>query len=280
MRQFYYYILGLIFFSLSACTDVIDVDVPVAEPRLVIEASIDWEKGTLGNEQTISLSLSTPYFGEVNTLVTGASVKIINASNDAEFIFTDMNDGNYTTNNFIPVVNQMYTLEVIYNGETYSAQESLTPVVDIAELEQARVGGFNDEALEVDILFDDPANEDNFYFFKFQEEGDLLPELLAISDEFTDGNRMKVFYEKEDDEDINQDEFKPGDVANIDFYGISEQYYNYISLLIDQYENAENPFGTIPANLKGNCINLSNPSNYAFGYFRLTQVVKAKFTFL
>ncbi len=279
MKHINYYIFVLIIFTLNACTDVIDVDVPEALPRLVVEASIDWEKGTLGNEQTISLSLSTPYFDDSTTLVTGASVVIKNSSNNAEFVFADMNDGNYTTSNFQPVINQVYTLEIIYNGETYLAEEVLTPVVDIAELKQARVGGFDDEALEVDILFDDPINEENFYLFKFQEEGDLLPELLAIPDEFADGNRMKVFYEKEEDEDINQDEFMPGDVAYIDFYGISEQYYNYINLLIDQYENAENPFGTIPANLKGNCTNSSNPDNYAFGYFRLTQVVKARYTF-
>ena len=35
-------ILSCIVFT--SCTNVIDVDVPEAESRLVIEASIDWEK--------------------------------------------------------------------------------------------------------------------------------------------------------------------------------------------------------------------------------------------
>ena len=74
MKYINYYIFVLTVFVLYSCTDVIEVDVPVAAPRLVIEASIDWEKGTLGNEQTISLSLSTPYFDDSNTAVTGASI--------------------------------------------------------------------------------------------------------------------------------------------------------------------------------------------------------------
>ena len=46
----------------TSCTDVIDVDVPTAPPRLVIEASIDWQKGTSGNFQRVRLSTSTPFF--------------------------------------------------------------------------------------------------------------------------------------------------------------------------------------------------------------------------
>ncbi len=272
-------IFGFVFLLVS-CTDVIDVEVPEAPPRLVVEASIDWEKSTPGNEQSIALSMSTPFFDNLNsTAVTGASVKVTNNSSNQEFEFSDMGNGTYTTNSFVPIVNQSYTLEVVYSGETYTAEEVLTPVVDIDEISQARVGGFDDDALEVDIFFNDPPDEENFYFFRFEEEGDLLPELLAIPDEFTNGNRMKVFFEKEEDEDIGQEEFVPGDVAFISFHGVSKQYFNYVDLLIDQYENAENPFGTIPASLKGNVINPGNPSNYAFGYFRLTQVVRATYTF-
>ena len=90
---------------------------------------------------------------------------------------------------------------------------------------------------------------------------------------------MKVFYEKEEDEDINQEEFEVGDVVDINFYGISETYHNYIQLLIEQYESTGDPFSSVPVVLKGNCTNPSNPDNFALGYFRLTQVVKASYTF-
>ncbi|GAB1855995.1 hypothetical protein MHTCC0001_08300 [Flavobacteriaceae bacterium MHTCC 0001] len=280
MKQFSSKIIIAILLVVTSCTDVIDVEVPEAAPRLVVEASIDWEKGTQGNTQLIKLSLSTPYFDNLsNTDVTTASVKITNDISNEEFILTHQGQGLYGTSRFVPVLNQPYTLEINYNGETYIAKETMTSVVDIDEVSQARVGGFDDDALEVDIYFNDPVDEENFYLFRFEEKGDILPELLAIPDEFTNGNRMKVFFEKENDEDANEDEFKAGDIAHINFFGISKQYFNYMDLLIDQYENAENPFGTVPASLKGNCTNPSNPENFAFGYFRLSQVIKVTYVF-
>lgn len=264
--------LSVVLFTMvfASCTDVIDVEVPEAEPRLVVEASLDWEKGTTGNVQTIYLSLSTPYFNEAVNTVTGAIVKVTNNSTSEVFIFLDNNNGSYTTTNFVPIVDAEYTLEINYNNETYTAVETLTPVTGIKDVYQSNDQGFNKDYLEVNVTFDDPADIENFYLFKFQQQGDFLPDLLDISDEFTDGNEMHIFYEKE--------EFKAGDVVAINLYGISKQYYNYIRLLIEQSSDG-GPFATIPAQLKGNCINTTTPENYAFGYFRATQVSKETFTF-
>jgi len=262
-----------------SCTDVIDVDVPESEARLVIEASIDWEKGTQGNQQTIKLSTSTPYFDTtVIDILTGASVIVTNDSNGTAVLFTDQNDGNYTTSSFVPLLNQSFTLEVIHNGETYIAHETLMPVADIESIFQSTENGFNDEALEVNIEFYDPADIENYYLIKFKVAGDLLPELYDFSDEFTDGNLMSIFYEREENEDINQKEFESGDVVDINLYGISEQYNSYMQLLISQYDSG-GPFSATPVPLKGNCTNPSNQENYAFGYFRLTQVEETDYTF-
>lgn len=280
MKSYIKNLVAILIVVFSSCSDVIDVDVSVAPPRLVIEASIDWEKGTAGNDQMIKLTTSTPYFDSgANNAVTGASVKITNNTDNTAFVFIDMNDGTYATSSFMPDVNQEYTLEVVYDGTTYIAKETLIPVTDIADVYQSLDGGFDVESLEVNIDFIDPIDEENYYFFKFKEQGDLLPELLDISDEFTDGNRMTVFYEKDEDDNINQKEFEVGDIANIEFYGISEQYSNYITLLIEQYESVGDPFSSTPVALRGNCTNPENPDNYAFGYFRLSQVVKTSYTF-
>ena len=53
----------LIIITIS-CEDVIDVNLNNAEPRLVIDASINWFKGTTGNEQSIKLTLTAPYFDD------------------------------------------------------------------------------------------------------------------------------------------------------------------------------------------------------------------------
>jgi len=272
-------ILFVVVITCVSCEDVIDVDVQTEPSRLTIEASIDWEKGTNGNNQTIKLSTSTPYFNaDTNTNVTGATVSVTNDTSGQEFIFIDQNNGEYVTNDFIPIVNQSYTLSVLYNGERYSAQETLKPVVDIKEITQSTEDGDDDEALEVNVIFDDPEGEENYYLFRFKEQGDLLAELEAAEDEFVNGNEISWWYEKEEDSDTNTEEFIPGDVVTIDFFGISEDYYNYMSILIEQSEGA-GLFSATPVALKGNCINLDNEDNYAYGYFRLTQTVKSTYTF-
>ena len=264
--------------AITSCTDVIDVDVPEAESQLVIEASIDWEKGTSGSDQTIKLSKSTSYFDQQFVPVTGASVIITNDNDGTFFIFTDQNNGDYTTNSFVPELNQSYILEVIHNGERYSATETLTSVVDVEDVYESKDKAL-DDVLEINIDFQDPVNDENYYFVKIQEQADALPTLFGISDEFIDGNLVNIFYERDEDEDINQEEYQPGDVVDIKFHGISEQYYDYISLLTAQMDALDNPFGTIPVTLKGNCINESNRDKDAFGYFRLTEVIKTSYTF-
>ncbi len=111
----YLFIICLIT-TLHSCTDVIEVNVPEAPPRLVIEASMNWIKGTSGNEQTIRLSMSTPYFDNLNPEpVTGASVRVINNNDQAEFVFTDENNGLYTTVDFIPKMDQSYSTIKVYD---------------------------------------------------------------------------------------------------------------------------------------------------------------------
>ncbi|GMN11128.1 DUF4249 domain-containing protein [Croceitalea sp. MTPC9] len=266
--------LSAIIFS---CTEPIDLTVPTESPRLVIEASLDWEKGTLGNNQTIKLSLSTPYYDTAPNPVSGASVIVENTTNGDVFIFNDQQDGSYTTTNFVPIINNTYNLEVIYNNETYTAQETLISVSEINRIEQSREGGSDEEELDLTIYFDDPANEVNFYYITFLEGEDLLPTREIMSDEFTNGNEMSLLYEE--DEADAEDEILPGDEVDINIFGVSEQYYNFLNRLIEQGDNAGDPFATVPTRLRGNYINPENPENYAFGYFRVTESVNEVYTF-
>ena len=48
--------------TINSCEEPIDLNLNTSEPKLVIEASINWIKGTSGNEQEIKLSLSAPYY--------------------------------------------------------------------------------------------------------------------------------------------------------------------------------------------------------------------------
>ena len=182
-------------------------------------------------------------------------------------------------NDFEPVLNDVYTLEVNYNNETYSATETLQSVSPIKRIEQSLEGGFNDEILDVYMYWDDPVDETNFYLIKFIEVGDELPIFEDFNDEFVNGNELDTFFEEEREDDDDQAEYNPGDVVEFTLYGVSERFNNYMSLLIEQYDSGGDPFSSVPGKLKGNCINLDSPEDYAFGYFRLSEFDTATYTF-
>ena len=176
------------------------------------------------------------------------------------------------------IINNTYNLEVIYNNETYTAQETLIPVPEIDRIEQSRIGGSDEEELDLTIYFNDPENEVNFYYATFLEGNDLLPLRVVLSDEFTNGNEMSIFYEENEADEA--DEILPGDMVDIYLFGITEEYYDFLHILIEQGDNAGDPFAIVPTRLKGNFINPENPDDYAFGYFRVTEFVNEVYTFV
>ena len=263
------YILS-IFFCFS-CEDQIDVDLNNTEPRLVIEASINWIKGTSGNQQSIKLSLSAPYFNTSVPPANNAIVEITDSSNNT-FIFIEDNDtGIYQNTTFIPTINEMYTLNIIYEGEIYTAKETLKPVSSIEYVEQINDGGFSGEETELKAYFTDPEDEENYYFFEFISNVNAIPSLEVYEDRFTNGNQVFGFYTDEN--------LEAGDEVVIRNHGVSKQFYEFMFILLQQNsEDGGGPFETQPATVRGNCINTTDPDNFPFGYFRLSEVDEFVYT--
>ena len=185
-------------FLLFNCEDVIDVDLNESEPRLVIEASINWFKGTTGNSQTIRLSLSAPFFEEQVPPASGAVVEIEDINSNIYNFVEVGNTGIYTNTNFVPVLDQEYTLSIIYNEDVYTATETFKSVVPIEYVEQINDGGFSGEDIELKAFYTDPANIENYYFFEFLSDISVVPNLEVYEDRFTDGNQIFGFYTEED----------------------------------------------------------------------------------
>jgi hypothetical protein len=268
MKKLFYIII--IVFSYS-CEDVIDLELPTSEPRLVIDASINWFKGTAGNEQSIKLSLTAPFFDENVPPASGAEVQVTKAGDDV-FIFTEEgNTGVYKNNNFIPQINETYQLRISYNGETYVASETLKSVSEITRVEQNLEGGFSGEDTEIKAFCNDPIDEENYYFFEFIPSLPVTPTLDTFEDEFVNGNEIFGFYVEED--------LDPGQSVTIRNYGVSERFYEFMFILLQQIDDGGGgPFETQPATVRGNCINQTNPDNFPLGYFRLSEVDEFVYT--
>lgn len=264
-------VLLLLVIFITNCEDVIDVELNSAEPRLVIDASINWFKNTPGNEQSIKLSLTAPFFNDNVPPANGAIVEITDTSNNIYSFIEDGNTGIYHNNNFNPIIDETYTLTITYEGETYTGTEILKSVVSIDYIEQNNEGGFTGEDIELKAFYTDPANIENYYFFEFISDIPVIPTLEVYEDRFTDGNQIFGFYTEED--------LESGDIVTIRNYGISERFYEFMFILLQQGgEEGGGPFETQPATVRGNCINTTNSDNFPFGYFRLSEVDELIYT--
>lgn len=270
MKKISFLILFFISLLFISCEEVVDVDLETAPPRLVIEAAINWRKGTSGNQQTVKLSTTTGYFENVIPTVSSATVYIRNSKSE-RFNFTEVaKTGRYVCNNFRPQIEEQYTLTVISGGNTYTASETLKSVAPITRVEQNNQGGFTGKDIEVKAFFTDPADEENFYLFKYTYSNKVTASYYVSEDKFYQGNEI---YSSTDDEDL-----EPGDQIEITHYGISKQYYNYMSILVSiAGTSVGGPFQSPPATVKGNIINTTNKENYPLGYFSLSEIDLRKY---
>lgn len=264
-------IIAAIFFV--SCEDVISVDLDTAEPRLVVDASLDWIEGTDGSNQTIKLTTTTGYYEQEIPAASGATVFVTNSSNTVFSFIETPNTGIYTCTNFEPLINEQYELTIIYNGETYTATEKLLAAPQVTSIEQENETGFEGDEIEVRFFFPDNPDIDNFYLIRYNVE-DLLafPDYDTFDDRFFQGNDNFGIFSDED--------LQPGDVVTMKLYNISERYYNYMSILltVSGSDAGGGPFQVPPATVRGNLINQTNIDNYALGYFRVTAVTTTQYT--
>lgn len=253
-------------FLFQGCEEVVDVDLEVSEPRLVIAASILVPKNNREASQFIRLTTTAPYFSEDVPPATGAAVAIIDETG-RKFDFEEFEPGYYKSDQFTPSFNMIYELEILYNGELFTAYESLVSTSEIEYVEQKDGAGFSGDNIELRAFYTDPPDIDNYYLFRF------LTESLSIQiydDEFTDGNRTFAYFS---DSDI-----KPGNVVRFEIQGISRRFYEYMFILRSQAGAAGGPFQTQPTTVRGNVVNKTNPENFPFGYFRLSETDSFNYT--
>ncbi|WP_338408522.1 DUF4249 domain-containing protein [uncultured Flavobacterium sp.] len=265
MKKATLFFVVLIAILFNSCEDVVSVNLNTAPPKLVIEASINWLRGTAGNEQKIKLSTTTDYYSNVIPKFSGATVFIKNGFN-AVFNFVEKpNSGEYICSNFVPIINETYILTIISDGQTYTATETLKAVAPITKIVQNYQEGFNGSTIEIKAFYNDPSNENNYYLFKYLYSNQVKSNYNVNEDTFYQGNEFFSI--------SRNSELKIGDTVQISHLGVSKTYYNYMSVLVSLAGNSGGrPFQSPQSTIRGNIINTTNIDNYALGYFSLSEV--------
>lgn len=261
----------MVSFFFASCTKVVEVDLETAEPKLVIDASIDWVKGTTGNEQKIKLSTTTGYYSTAFPTVSGADVIITNSENTVFSFVENPSTGEYICSNFQPATGETYTLKVVLNGEIYTATETCIGVPGIENnIEQNNTGGFGGDEVEIKYYYQDNGNEENHYLHYILSPVSKFPEYKAKDDKNSQGKLMQEYFSDED--------LKTGDLINIRLYGISRRYYDYFRKLLAASGAGNGPFQATPGSVRGNIVNETHFASFAYGYFRLSEVDVREYT--
>lgn len=262
---------------LTGCDEEVDVTLPPTPDRLIVEGRVEKIKGVTDYEQRITLSLLNDFFDQSQTpRVSDATVEVRDSQgNIYSYIHNESTPGQYVNTQLRGETGETYTLSILWNGQVFEATETLKSVPELEavyqQFEEENV--FEDGGIKVAIDFTDPAGEDNYYFWELFSGGVNTIQAdpgnsgnVIAKDEFWDGQKIEGYFPNE------EKAFTPGDEVVIRHIGISEATYDYLFLLFEQTGQTGQLIDVPPALIRGNIRNLTDPDNFAMGYFGASEV--------
>lgn len=280
----------LTFTAITSCEDVIDVNLPEVETRLVVDGLLRVDKSEEFVDVRITMRETSVFFDENQpTQVENAVINygVLNDSGLFESLsFSHLVEEAPGTGVYVPDPNfssdqrirtasaepgVVFVLQVTHKGKRYFAQTKYAPTVPIDNLEQGNDTFIDDEETEVIVTFTDDGDNDNFYVFDF-----MYGEFLTVEDEFFQGQQFEFSY-------FYDDKVMAGQDVTISILGANEDFYNYMDLVLEQTQNNGGVFQTPVATVRGNVFdvtgldnitvldNVERPNDYALGYFAVVQ---------
>jgi hypothetical protein len=274
-------------YILSACEDIIKVTLPANEQKLVVDAQL--HNG--GGPQSIKLMLTQPYFdNSPPPPALGAEVTVTD-NNGKIFTFVQKPDSTGKPSiiyEFTPKANEVfgktgneYTLNIKYNGNTYTASSKVhrVPVIDsliyVYKDQSANLAANPDEpkkGYRPEFYARDPTGEGDCYYIKgyrydkATKKWELEREEAAYDAAFQPGSRADgLVFILPLRRAIASQLFNEGDSTRVDLYSISQSHF-YFLRAAENEENNQGLFATPPATFNTNIIS-SNPSKKALGWF-------------
>lgn len=293
MKKIPLYFLVLLLMNFG-CEEVVDVELPVEEPRLVVNALLRVDIDEEFIPVVIAVNLTSNFFEE-NPITSVDNMVIIQEFFDEEGLLIGsttsvMAEESPGTGIYIPdptfdmdqrisvtqtELDVLYTLIIEREERKYAAQTKFVPSVPIDNLEIGDGKLFEEEETELVVTFTDDPDRDNFYVFDFG-----FNEFLTTEDQFFKGQQFSFSY-------FYDQEFEPGTVLEVGLMGADQTFYNYMELLIQQTEGQQGPFQTPVATARGNVFDITGLDNitvfdnveradqFPLGYFAIVQEYRA-----
>ena len=267
--------LFLVLSFLTSCEDVIEIDVPSEEPRLIVDAliRIDTTVTTAPFFAEVKVSTSSDFFGEISPARLD-EITITNTMLNESIVLLETQPGSglYRKDTNVDFMTSAeLLLQINYEGSIFVASTTYVPTVPIDKLEQGGATLFSGEETEIVVTFTDSPDRDDFYLFDFD-----FNEYLVTEDKFYPGQTFQFSY-------FYEDGIESGREIEISIIGVDKPFFNYMNQIIVQSGGDQGPFQTPAATVRGNIINVTNidnndsfdnvdnKDNFALGYFAVCQ---------
>ena len=236
---------------LTSCTEVIDLDLNAADPKLTIEATLT--NSPLNNQVILTKSSSFEAAGTYERI--SDAVVTLSDADGQSFTLTESDQGVYTHPTLVGEVEKSYQLSVSYEDITYEATSFLPqPItIDSVTYEYSTRTPFRDEGYLLQVHFDQHSAIDSYVRFWIQVNGvDRAGYFLYNGALPVDEGGTYRFLSTS---------FQRGEEVTIIAGAIDQDVYSYYAQLAEVTGNGMGPGAAAPANPT------SNISNDALGYF-------------
>ncbi|WP_420322852.1 DUF4249 family protein [Flagellimonas sp.] len=292
--RYIYFIIGLLW-ALVGCEDVIDVEVPTTNPRLIVNGLLRVDESLEFVPVEIKVTETNNFFEETPVTQLESALIIYGQPNpDAPELLDNLAtsslaesapgsgiyipdptfdaDQRIRTTSLLP--NTVFILIIEHKGRRYAARTPYSKTVPLDNLVQGDETLFDEDDTEIKISFTDIQDQEDYYVFDFG-----FGEFLAFDDQFIDGQQFEFSY-------FYQKDLEPGQEVEISIMGADQQFFNYMDLLVEQTQNDGGVFETPAATVRGNVFditgldntlifdNVNRPEDFPLGYFAVVEEFK------
>ncbi len=291
-KVYFLILIGL----LLGCEDVIDVEVPTEDPRLIVNAVFKVDIADPWVPVEVKVSLTNNFFGEI-PVTQLENIVILYEEFDENGLF--LGGGSSTLAEVAPGTgiyepdpntsreeriststlreNMTFAMIIRHEGRRYIAQTRYVPAVPIQSLRQGTSSLFNGDEAEIIVTIQDDPERTNFYIFDFGAGNFLVTE-----DQFYNGQIFEFSYFLE--------KVEAGQEIRVSILGADRTFYNYMNLLMTQSDNTFGFFQTPVSTIRGNFFDITNlnnidvfdnvnePNIFPLGYFAIVQTFSQTIT--
>jgi hypothetical protein len=288
MKKQIFIALGLLL--LFSCEDVVSVELPTDEPRLVIDGLLRVDKSQEFIDVEIKVTETSDFFQE-NPVTQVENASIVYGRPTGGGLFDSISSSSLVEREpgsgvYIPDPNAsseqrirtaaaepgiVFILQLEHKERRYLARTEYSASVPLDNVRQGTETLFDEDDIEVVVTFTDNPDQNDFYVFDFD-----FGEFQALDDQFFQGQQFQFsyFYSKN---------LQVGQSITISILGANLDFFNYMDLLVEQTEDNGGVFETPITTVRGNVFdvtdldninifdNVGQPDVFALGYFAVVQ---------